>query len=64
MKVTAIISLIATLFTLANAIKFDLIAAQYPETKCIWHYANADTLVVVTANVNTGHRQRWDGCME
>lgn len=45
---------------LALAIKFDLNASKYPETKCIWHYANSDTLVVVTANINTGHRQRVD----
>lgn len=61
MRVDWTISLIFLFITLANAIKFDLSAAQYPESKCIWHYANADTLVVVTANVNAGPKQRCVG---
>lgn len=44
--------LVATLFApLASAIKFDLSAATHPHTKCIWNYALADSLVIVTASV-------------
>ncbi|EPQ26960.1 uncharacterized protein PFL1_05595 [Pseudozyma flocculosa PF-1] len=34
----------------AHAIKFDLPASTSPANKCIWNYALADTLVVITAN--------------
>ncbi|PWN91450.1 endoplasmic reticulum vesicle protein 25 [Acaromyces ingoldii] len=33
-----------------HGIKFDLEADTYPTTKCIWNYALADTLVIVTIN--------------
>ena len=34
-----------------QGIKFDLEADTYPTTKCIWNYALADTLVIVTINL-------------
>ncbi|KAN0065113.1 vesicle coat component [Thecaphora frezii] len=41
---------LSLLVCLCNAIKFDLPATTYPDNKCIWNYALADTLVVITAN--------------
>lgn len=58
MRYNLVISFILLSIGFINAVKFDLVATQYPETKCIWHYANANTLVVVTANVNSGSKQR------
>ena len=34
----------------SSAIKFELTSVTHPTTKCIWNYALADTLVVVTVN--------------
>lgn len=34
------------------SIKFDVLAKTSPTTRCIWNYALADTLVIVT--INTG----------
>ncbi|PBK89788.1 hypothetical protein ARMGADRAFT_1054560 [Armillaria gallica] len=42
------------------AIKFSLQAYRYPPPKCIWNPAHADTLVIVTANVAPGDKQRVD----
>ncbi|KAK0458991.1 emp24/gp25L/p24 family/GOLD-domain-containing protein [Desarmillaria tabescens] len=42
------------------AIKFSLQAYRYPPAKCIWNPAHADTLVIVTANVAPGDKQRVD----
>ncbi|CDZ96470.1 er to golgi transport-related protein [Phaffia rhodozyma] len=44
----------------ARAIKFDLKAELYPSSKCIWNYANAHSLVIVTTNVGPGPQQRVD----
>jgi len=54
--------LIATLFAISpvNAVKFDLVASHNPQQRCIWNYAMADTLVVVTANIAKGNNQRID----
>lgn len=36
-------------------IKFDLPAEHSPAVKCIWNYALADTLVVITINAKSDH---------
>ncbi|KAF4564619.1 vesicle coat component [Pleurotus pulmonarius] len=43
-----------------DAIKFSLQSYRYPPTKCIWNTAHANTLVIVTANVGPGEKQRVD----
>jgi len=43
-----------------KAVKFIIPAAHAPVQKCIWNYAMSDTLVVITANVETGSGQRVD----
>ncbi|KAF8987609.1 hypothetical protein BDZ89DRAFT_1087702 [Hymenopellis radicata] len=43
-----------------SAIKFSLQAFRYPPQKCIWNPVHADTLVIVTANVGPGAKQRVD----
>lgn len=44
-----------------SAIKFDLPVATHPHSKCIWNYALADTLVIVTANTVPGEGHSADG---
>merc|ERR1711939_1092811 len=43
-----------------QAVKFDLVASHNPQQRCIWNYAMADTLVVITANIAKGENQRVD----
>ena len=55
--------LAALLFCLsqpASAIKFNIPAARYPPSKCIWNAAHPGALVIVTANVGPGEGQRLD----
>ncbi|KAI5887003.1 uncharacterized protein SCHCODRAFT_02516942 [Schizophyllum commune H4-8] len=49
-----------TLIVPALAIKFNLPASRYPQPKCIWNSAHTNTLVIVTANVAKGDKQRVD----
>ncbi|KAJ8082966.1 vesicle coat component [Marasmius tenuissimus] len=42
------------------AIKFFLQASRYPAPKCIWNPVHKNALVIVTANVGTGDKQRVD----
>ncbi|KAL1746738.1 emp24/gp25L/p24 family/GOLD-domain-containing protein [Schizophyllum fasciatum] len=49
-----------TLIVPALAIKFNLPASKYPQAKCIWNTAHKNTLVIVTANVAKGDKQRVD----
>ena len=42
------------------AIKFFLKASRYPAPKCIWNPVHKNALVIVTANVGTGDKQRVD----
>ncbi|KAG8897841.1 vesicle coat component, partial [Tulasnella sp. 417] len=44
----------------AQAIKFELPASRYPIPKCIWNNAHEHALVIVTANVGPGSKQRVD----
>jgi hypothetical protein len=44
----------------AQAIKFQLPAARFPEAKCIWNTAHDNALVIVTANVSPGENMRVD----
>lgn len=46
--------LLACTWNLVQAVKFDVQASASPALKCIWNYAMADTLVVITANVEKG----------
>ncbi|KAI8448603.1 endoplasmic reticulum vesicle protein 25 [Phakopsora pachyrhizi] len=43
-----------------DAISFDLHARHSPKSKCIWHYAMTDTLVVISTNIEKGENQRID----
>jgi len=43
-----------------HAIKFALQSYRYPPTKCIWNTAHTNSLVIVTANVGPGEKQRVD----
>lgn len=43
-----------------HAIKFALIPAKHPPSKCIWNTAHNNQLVIVTANVGPGESQRVD----
>ncbi|KAI5453986.1 vesicle coat component [Naganishia albida] len=52
-----VLLLLGTLLCLigqTNAIKFELEASRNPTPKCIWNFANAHTLVIVTTNVSPG----------
>nr|KIR83453.1 endoplasmic reticulum vesicle protein 25 [Cryptococcus tetragattii IND107] len=40
-----------TLLTAVYAVKFDLTSDRNPKPKCIWNFASAHSLVIVTANV-------------
>ena len=60
-------SLFLTIFTLlivlphsAYGIKFELPASRYPVPKCIWNTAHEHALIIVTANVGPGAKQRID----
>ncbi|MBW0509647.1 hypothetical protein O181_049362 [Austropuccinia psidii MF-1] len=56
-------SLIFGLVLLSNvikSIKFDLYANHSPTPRCIWYYAMADTLVVISTNIEDGDDQRVD----
>ncbi|KIO18844.1 hypothetical protein M407DRAFT_246375 [Tulasnella calospora MUT 4182] len=44
----------------AQAIKFELPASRYPIPKCIWNNAHEHALVIITANVGPGSKQRVD----
>ena len=43
-----------------HAIKFHLPAHRYPSSKCIWNPIHDNQLVIVTANVGAGSKQRVD----
>jgi emp24/gp25L/p24 family/GOLD. len=43
-----------------HAIKFTLQSYRYPPPKCIWNSAHNNALVIVTANVGPGDKQRVD----
>lgn len=43
-----------------HAIKFQLPAYKNPPAKCIWNSVHPNQLVIVTANVENGDRQRVD----
>nr|ODN83842.1 endoplasmic reticulum vesicle protein 25 [Cryptococcus depauperatus CBS 7841] len=49
-----------SLLTVAFAVKFDLEAEYSPKPKCIWNFASAHSLVIVTANVPAAPDQRVD----
>jgi len=59
-----LLTLLAVLFlaypTPTNAVKFTLQAHRYPPSKCIWNAAHMNALVIVTANVAPGLKQRVD----
>ncbi|KAL5522957.1 ERV25 [Sanghuangporus sanghuang] len=61
---TSVPFLLLTLFTLfaqpVQAIKFQLSAYKTPPAKCIWNAVHPNQLVIVTANVGKGDRQRVD----
>ncbi|EPQ52283.1 hypothetical protein GLOTRDRAFT_117691 [Gloeophyllum trabeum ATCC 11539] len=42
------------------AIKFTLQSSRFPPAKCIWNTVHENTLVIVTANVGPGDKQRVD----
>lgn len=54
------LGLILSLTLQATAIKFVLPANKYPLAKCIWNTAHENELVIVTANVGPGAKQRVD----
>jgi len=43
-----------------EAIKFNLNPSKTPQPKCIWNPVHDNTLVIVTANVAPGDKQRVD----
>ena len=59
---TSVLLTLLAVFFLAptNAVKFALHAHRYPPSKCIWNAAHMNTLVIVTANVAPGLKQRVD----
>ena len=61
---SVLLTLLAVLFlphlTPTNAVKFALQAHRYPPSKCIWNAAHLNALVIVTANVAPGLKQRVD----
>ena len=61
---SVLLTLLAVLFlaypTPTNAVKFTLQAHRYPPSKCIWNAAHMNALVIVTANVAPGLKQRVD----
>ncbi|KAJ4473131.1 emp24/gp25L/p24 family/GOLD-domain-containing protein [Lentinula aciculospora] len=44
----------------ASAIKFQLQAYRYPQSKCIWNPIHNNALIIVTANVGPGEGQQVD----
>jgi hypothetical protein len=57
----ALFSLLLTAPLLARAVKFTVAATHGTSSqRCIWNYAMAETLVVITANVEKGDRARLD----
>lgn len=46
--VLSLASSLTTTRTMVHAVKFDLVASHNPQQRCIWNYAMADTLVVIT----------------
>ncbi|GFZ46293.1 Endoplasmic reticulum vesicle protein 25 [Saitozyma sp. JCM 24511] len=58
--VSSLTFLLAFLIPLAGAVKFELIAEHHPKPKCIWNFAGAKSLVIVTANSPTSDGQRVD----
>jgi len=61
---SVLLTLLAVLFLAhpipTNAVKFALHAHRYPPSKCIWNAAHMNALVIVTANVAPGLKQRVD----
>ncbi|KAG0142447.1 hypothetical protein CROQUDRAFT_109850 [Cronartium quercuum f. sp. fusiforme G11] len=59
---TTIIVLLGILLSSLNikAIKFSLPAEHHPTARCIWYYAMADTLVVISTNIEKADNQRMD----
>ena len=60
-----VLALLLSLCDNAHAIKFELIASKNPKPLCIWNYALADTLAIISINVvprdpKTEHDQRID----
>ena len=55
-----ILSFLSFFISSTHAIKFNLQAYRFPPAKCIWNAVHTNTLVVVTANVGPGPRQRVD----
>ncbi|OCF55230.1 endoplasmic reticulum vesicle protein 25 [Kwoniella mangroviensis CBS 10435] len=49
-----------SLISAVYAVKFDLVADRYPKPRCIWNFAAAHSLVIVTANVPYENGQRVD----
>jgi biopolymer transport protein ExbD len=57
---TLILFLLTFTTTSTHAIKLTLPASKTPPAKCIWNAAHPDQLVIVTANVGVGEKQRVD----
>lgn len=55
-----ILTVVLLLTPSIHAIKFVLQSYRYPPTKCIWNTAHTNSLVIVTANVGPGEKQRVD----
>ncbi|CAK9781910.1 unnamed protein product [Cutaneotrichosporon oleaginosum] len=58
--VFALVIALVALLTPVHAVKFDLIAGGGGEHNCVWNFAPADTLVVVTAIVQPSPGMRVD----
>ncbi|KIK68803.1 hypothetical protein GYMLUDRAFT_81172 [Collybiopsis luxurians FD-317 M1] len=59
--VLVLLTIFLSLFTPpVSAIKFQLQAYRYPQSKCIWNPIHNNALVIVTANVGPGEGQRVD----
>lgn len=57
---TSVLLLLTTLPQLTLAIKFELGASKHPIPKCIWNTVHEHALVIITANVSPGDKQRVD----
>lgn len=55
-----LVALLICLTQSASAIKFNIPAARYPPSKCVWNAAHPGALVIITANVGPGEGQRLD----
>lgn len=55
-----LLSIVTLLIPSTQAIKFQLPAYRFPPAKCVWNTVHNNVLVVVTANVGAGERQRVD----